>query len=109
MILRLTEEQMRLLKEEAKNSYLNEVCGLLFGNINGKKAISKRTTVVQNILESATRFQIGPEEFIEALSAAEKNGMQLIGFFHSHPSITDATPHPSITDIRYMKLWPKII
>jgi len=105
MILQLTEEQIRILKEETKDRYPSEVCGLLFGDIDGRKAIVKRIAVLQNILESATRFQIDPEAFVEALSEAEKNGMQLIGFFHSHP----APAYPSPNDVEYMKLWPENI
>jgi len=105
MILRLTEEHLRLLKEAAKNSYPTEACGLIFGDIDGKRAVVKRIRPVQNISESATRFQIDPEEFIETLSEAEKNGGELIGFFHSHP----APAYPSLTDAQYMRLWPENI
>jgi len=105
MILQLTDEHIRLLKKATKISHPIETCGLLLGNVDSKKAIVKRIAPVQNILESTTRFQIDPETFVEALPEAEKNGMQLIGFFHSHP----APAYPSPTDVEYMKLWPENI
>jgi proteasome lid subunit RPN8/RPN11 len=102
MILRITREQSRLLIEETRKRCPEEACGLLFGDVSGKEAVVKKTVTVRNVLESPTNFQIDPEEFLRELSEAEKEGMQFIGFFHSHPT----TPQPSVTDLRYMQLWP---
>jgi len=105
MIIRLTQAQAGLLIEEARKKYPIEACGLLFGDIGSGEAIVKRIVGVENLLESRTNFQVDPEEFLKALSEAEKDGMQHIGFFHSHPG----APHPSATDIRFMGLWPENI
>lgn len=105
MILRLTREQIRLLIEETREKYPVEACGLLFGDISSKEAVVRKVGVTRNLLESSTNFQIDPEEFFRVLFEAEKEGMQLIGFFHSH----HAASHPSKTDVRYMKLWPENI
>jgi len=105
LIIRLTGEQIRFLIEETKKKYPLEACGILFGDIKDGEAIVKKIIAADNMLESSTNFQVNPREFLEVLSEAEEEGMQLIGFFHSHP----AAPSPSITDIRYMKLWPQNI
>lgn len=105
MIIRLTKEHIRLLTEETRKKYPIEACGLLFGDISSKDAVVRKIILVQNILESSTNFQIDPEEFLNASFIAEEEGMQHIGFFHSHP----AAANPSVTDNRYMKLWPENI
>jgi len=102
MILRITREQNRLLIKETRKRWPEEACGLLFGDVSGKEAVVKKVVMVRNVLESPTNFQVDPEEFLKELSKAEKEGMQFIGFFHSHP----AAPQPSPTDVRYMRLWP---
>jgi len=105
MIVRLTEEQICLLAEETKRNYPIEACGLLFGDISNEESVVRKIVSVRNVLQSSILFQIDPEEFIKVLFEAEKDDMQLIGFFHSHP----AAPQPSVTDVRYMQLWPENI
>lgn len=102
MIVRLTKEQKQFLVREAREKSPMEACGLLFGDIKSEEATVRRIVATRNVSESSTHFEVDPEEFVEALLKAEKEKMELIGFFHSHP----ATPQPSIVDIRYMKLWP---
>jgi len=105
MIIRLTKEQKGLLIEETRKKYPIEACGVLFGDRSSKETVVRKIMVAHNILKSSTNFQIDPEDFLKALYEAEKEGMQLIGFFHSHP----APPHASMTDVRYMRLWPENI
>ena len=105
MILWLTKRQISSLIEETKRKYPIESCGLLFGWITKEKAIVKKIVSTQNALESPTEFQIAPEEFVKHLSKAEREGLQLLGFYHSHPT----APKPSIVDTEYMKLWPESI
>ena len=105
MIIRFTQDQMSFLVEETKEKYPVEACGLLFGDMAKEEAVVRGLTAAYNTLESSTDFQIDPEEFLEALSKAEKENMGHLGFFHSHP----AFPKPSATDIRYMRLWPESI
>ncbi len=87
---------------KAKDTSPIELCGILFGSLKGEKAIVDKVVFVENTLRSPTRFQIDPKEFIENMMQAEREGLQLIGFLHSHPSV----PYPSGFDVKYMKLWP---
>jgi len=103
MIVKLTREQIGLLVEETRKKYPIEACGILFGDISSEEVVVRKIVAVHNLLESSTNFQISPEEFLKASFEAEEEGMQLIGFFHSHP----AASHPSMADIRYMALWPE--
>ena len=105
MIVRLSEEQASFLIVIAEERYPEEACGLLFGDLKREEAVVKKITPARNTLRSPTDFQIDPEEFLRALVEAEKEDMQHIGFFHSHP----ASPKPSTTDVRYMRLWPESI
>jgi len=105
MILQLTKRQVSSLIEESKRKYPVESCGLLFGWITREEAVVKKIVTTQNILKSTTEFQINPEEFVNHVSIAEREGLQLIGFYHSHP----AAPKPSVINVKYMKLWPESV
>ena len=77
----------------------------MFGHMDREEAVIEKITMTHNVLESPITFQVDPEEFLRALVEAEKDGLQLVGFFHPHPA--DASP--SDTDLAYMRLWPDSI
>ena len=67
-----------------------EVCGLI-----GAKAGEPRTCYpVRNIAEGPNvRFQLEPQEQIEAMRQMRERGEELFAIFHSHPT-TPAEPSP---------------
>ncbi len=101
MILRLKRQHVNLLKEEARKVHPIEACAMLFGKLTQKEAVVKRVVVAPNKLRSPARFEIDPKTFVNALTEADKEGLDFIGLFHSHP----APAKPSLIDLKYMKLW----
>jgi len=81
--------------------YPVEACALLFGKLNKKEAIVEKVAVTPNILRSAVRFEIDSKAFYDAFTAAAKDKLEFVGFFHSHP----APPDPSSVDLEFMRLW----
>ena len=55
------------------------------------------------MLQSSERFEINPQTVFNAFTEAEKEGLDFIGLFHSHPALAT----PSSIDIKYMRLWGK--
>ena len=49
-----------------------------------------------NIAESPTRFLIDPKDHIDARRAARGRGLEVLGFYHSHPQ---SPAWPSATDV----------
>jgi proteasome lid subunit RPN8/RPN11 len=103
--INFTEKQLNFLILKSKEKNPIEACGLLFGKIYSKSAKVLKIRSMNNVLDSSNSFQVDPQEFLIALYEAEKKGFELIGFFHSHP----APPEPSITDVKFMRLWPNMI
>jgi len=101
MILRLDIQQLQLLRKEVRKMYPIEACGILFGKTTQREIIVKRVVTVQNVLKSTTRFEIDPKEFFDALMQADREGLEFIGLFHSHP----APAYPSSVDLDFMRLW----
>jgi len=105
MILVLFKEQIELLKAEAVKNFPVEACALLFGKLAGDRATITKVVVARNILESSTRFEVDPMFVFSTFEQAEKEDLDFVGLFHSHP----APVTPSVIDLRYMKLWGSAI
>jgi proteasome lid subunit RPN8/RPN11 len=82
------------LERLAREGAPNEVCGLLLGN--GVEIID--IVPIPNAAEDAQHaFRLEERAFVREMFAAEKRGLSLAGFFHSHPS---GIALPSQTDIQ---------
>ena len=101
MILRLQRQHVYLMKEETEKVHPIEACVMLFGKSTQKEVVVKRVVVASNKLQSTVRFEIDPETFVHAFTEADREGLDFIGLFHSHP----APAKPSLIDLKYMKLW----
>jgi proteasome lid subunit RPN8/RPN11 len=77
--------------------YPEECCGLLLGRSsdNGNEIIAIRRATNRNVDRRHDRFVIGPDDFIAADRAARKEGLDIVGMYHSHP---DHPARPSSTD-----------
>ena len=105
MILRLKQRFVDLLSYETDNVCPIEACALLFGRFTADEAIVEQVKVTQNRLDSTNLFEVAPEKLAIAVSDAEKEGLELVGLFHSHPLHVA----PSEIDLKFMKMWPDII
>ena len=69
-----------------------ECCGLLIG---AGEAVTE-TARTRNLSADPNRFEIHPEDHIHSRRAARSRGLEVLGFYHSHPR-SPATP--SATDL----------
>jgi proteasome lid subunit RPN8/RPN11 len=69
-----------------------ECCGILLGR-EDEIVEAVRTG---NLARSANRFLIDPGDHINVRRAARDRGLEVIGFYHSHPG---STAEPSETDL----------
>ena len=105
MILRLTGEQLRLLRNESRKTHPVEACGLLFGRLIDGETVVTRVVIMPNVLKSPVRFEADPQTVFNAFEQAERDELQFIGLFHSHP----APASPSAVDLKYMRLWGEAV
>ncbi|MDK2854458.1 MAG: [CysO sulfur-carrier protein]-S-L-cysteine hydrolase [Thermococcaceae archaeon] len=89
---------------KAKESKI-EICGFLVGKIEGNVAFVERLVFANNKLNSPVEFEIEPLETLKVLEAAEKEGREIVGIFHSH---VNCPPYPSSKDLKGMDLWRNI-
>lgn len=69
-----------------------ECCGILIGS--GTRI--DETAPARNLSESPSRFLIDPADHIAARRAARSRGLDVVGFYHSHPH---SAAWPSPTDL----------
>lgn len=75
-----------------------EVCGLVGGRRKGNTVLVKRVTPIANIAtDPQSYFFMEPQQQITELFTLAKQGLDLVGIYHSHPH---GPLYPSETDIR---------
>ena len=99
----LAQKEKDKLVTHAIGKQPNESCAMLFGKKVGDKWNVKEVFLTQNIDGSQTNFTISPEELLKGYQIAEKNQLEVVGIFHSHPN-SDAIP--SSTDMKFMQNNP---
>lgn len=104
MTLQITAELLSAIERHAEAAYPHEGCGILLGRVEGDARTVTDILPVENRREEAARrnrYLIPPEAVIAGEQAAEHKGLEVIGFFHSHP---DHPARPSAFDREHA--WP---
>jgi len=86
--------------EHAKKESPLECCGIL----GGRGGTVGKVYELSNIEKSSDRFSIGPQEQLRVFEEMEKESMEMIAIYHSHPH---TIPFPSETDVK-MAFYPEV-
>ena len=98
--MRISRADADALLAHARSGYPHEVCGVLVGATPGGGAarVARVVPVTNRETERpAVRYQIAPEDLIAVQKAARTDGLDILGYYHSHP---DHPARPSETDRR---------
>jgi proteasome lid subunit RPN8/RPN11 len=100
--LRVPESEMVAIRRHAGRIYPDECCGALLGPESGHvtEAFALDNTFPDT---QRRRFLVGPTEYRRAEARATETGLQLLGFYHSHP---DHPAEPSQFDLDHA--WPNL-
>ncbi|MEE8402072.1 MAG: M67 family metallopeptidase [Candidatus Hydrothermarchaeaceae archaeon] len=71
------------MEDHARREIPNEACGILAGRSNKVEKVFSCKNVSKN---PSSRYAIAPEELIEIFNDVETCGLEILGFYHSHPS-----------------------
>lgn len=92
MVVELTSGVTATLLEEAARAHPHECCGVLLG----LGARVERAAPAANVHPAPhDHFEIDPAALIAAHRAARSGGLQVLGYYHSHPN---GRAQPSPTD-----------
>ena len=96
--IQFTPESWKTLQVQAEAAYPFEGCGLLLGPLT-KDKVATKIVQLKNALRYEGRgrfdFSFYPQEFAQAQLAAERENLDVVGIYHTHP---DHPPRPSKTD-----------
>lgn len=103
MSLLLTRREEERIHAHLSRAYPDEGCGVLLGrDVEGGREVVGIMPLENRLEESRhNRYVIAPGQFLAADRVARDAGLDVIGFFHSHP---DHPARPSSFDLKHA--WP---
>ena len=104
MVVKLKREHPLAIQAHGEATYPNECCGLMLGRlVQGDKHILELLPAenARKEGEQHNRFLISPRTMFETEQRAREKGMDVLGFYHSHPN---AEARPSQFDLDHA--WP---
>ncbi|HEV2853105.1 MAG TPA: M67 family metallopeptidase [Thermoanaerobaculia bacterium] len=101
----ISPDDLKLICSHAEEIYPEECCGFLMGHAVGELTRIERILLVTNEWEDEDsrhkRYLIHPEIVFEAHKEARAMGLDVVGYYHSHP---DHPARPSEFDREHA--WP---
>jgi proteasome lid subunit RPN8/RPN11 len=102
-VLKVRRQEIDEVHAQAGHQYPEECCGILLGTRNGDVCEVHQVRLCANVATDTTRrYEISPVEAVAVQRTARALGLEIIGFYHSHPN------HPAVpsqTDVE-LAAWP---
>ena len=97
-MLQLPESVYRQIRRHGEETYPHECCGVLLGTVSGSSKCVAQAVPVRNAssVNKHHHYQIDPAELICVEREARASGLEILGFYHSHP---DHPAESSPTDL----------
>jgi proteasome lid subunit RPN8/RPN11 len=97
-MLRISSANFAAIRQCAEDAYPLECCGILIGDFEAHDRTVDAVIPCTNAATAAQRttYEIDPRELIRAHREARERGLEIVGFYHSHP---DHPAMPSPTDL----------
>ena len=100
-MIEIKKNHIDQIKEHAQKDYPYECCGILLGKFeNGEKTVTQVLEISNEKEEGSrhNRYLIPSSKILETELYAIKNGLDIVGFYHSHP---DHSSTPSAYDVEH--------
>jgi proteasome lid subunit RPN8/RPN11 len=98
-MLRIRRRELDEIICHSKREDPVEACGILAGKTTGADGTPIKDVLkvyqCRNELDSPTKYRIEPEQQLRIFDEIEEAGLDLVGFYHSHPR---GNPRPSSID-----------
>lgn len=97
----ISPRHLNTVGRHASMTYPNECCGVLIGSSTEDTTVVERVLSVGNASQGRDRYLIHPETVLAAHKEARSLGLDVVGYYHSHP---DHPARPSEADRE--QAWP---
>ncbi len=86
-MLRMSSATYDAIRKHGEETYPHECCGILLGrNAGGDNEVVDAIRAGNTRTDSAhNRYHIAPQELIKAQREGRERGLDIVGFYHSHP------------------------
>lgn len=103
-MINVNQQAWDTMVAHAEKTFPNECCGAMIGTIDGDVKTVTIAEPMENAYsgEQGARYELRPEDLLEADRRARASGLDLIGIFHSHP---DCDAYFSKTDLENSCPW----
>ncbi|HYP14998.1 MAG TPA: M67 family metallopeptidase [Bryobacteraceae bacterium] len=103
-MIRIEPDAWTRMVSHARSTFPNECCGAMLGTIDGDRKLVTQAVPLENAFEGeqGARYELRQQDLLAADSEARRQGMDLIGIFHSHP---DCDAYFSKTDLENSCPW----
>ena len=99
-MIRIPQLIYQRMVQHAREQWPLECCGVL----SGKDGIVKKAYEVQNEEGSSVRYLMSPREQLKVFEEMEKESIDMIAIYHSHPHTIS---FPSETDVK-LAFYPEV-
>ena len=99
-MIRIPKTIFQKMVEHAKKEQPLECCGIL----SGKGKTVEKSFELKNAEGSPVRYSMSPLDQLKAFEEMEKESMEMIAIYHSHPH---TIPFPSETDVK-LNFYPDV-
>ena len=103
MAIEVKRQELDRIEQHGAAAYPHECCGILLGKEQDGQKVVTDIVPLRNAREDSprNRFLILPEDFVRSDREAKDRGLEILGFYHSHP---DHPAQPSEFDREHA--WP---
>jgi proteasome lid subunit RPN8/RPN11 len=103
MTLRLPGALLAQIRRQGETAFPAECCGALVGRADGEgtKDVARLAPLMNRRADDPHRYLIDPEDLRRLASELGAEGLEIVGYYHSHP---DHPARPSAFDIEHA--WP---
>ena len=107
-MIRVASEPWQEMVAHARATYPNECCGAMLGRVDGdaKEVLAAMKLENSSAGSQAARYELRPADLLAADKEARRQGMDLVGIYHSHP---DCDAYFSKTDLENSCPWYSFI
>ncbi|HYO82845.1 MAG TPA: M67 family metallopeptidase [Bryobacteraceae bacterium] len=107
-MIRIEPAAWTVMVDHAQNTFPNECCGAMLGSDDGEQRVVTDAVPLENAFagQQFERYEIRPEDLIEADREANRRGLVLVGIYHSHP---DCDAYFSRTDLENSSPWHSFV